>query len=136
MQDSSKLLDLCRQNIIFEQLDDLCHCIAIIAADREVVVMRVKNRLDPEYNASTSAGYRDVALNLMVTSRSAAELGVDMHICEVQLVLRSMAEIKVCFLVYISHIRCALALVITFVCSDQTLEGHKRYVAFRNLLGE
>ena len=55
----------------------------------------MKNRLDPSYDAAASGGYRDVALNVRIASAAAAALGVDGHVCEVQLLLRPFAEIKV-----------------------------------------
>ena len=56
--------------------------------------MRVANRMDPGYDGRASAGYRDVALNLRVGSEAAARLGVERHVCEVQLILRQFAELK------------------------------------------
>ena len=55
----------------------------------------MKNRLDPGYDAAASGGYRDVALNLRLTGVAARELGVETHVCEVQLLLRPFAELKV-----------------------------------------
>ncbi len=69
---------------------------------------RVKNRLDPQYNAAASGGYRDVNLNLMMHTREAHQLGLVGHVCELQLVLRGVAEVK-------------------------GAEGHHNYVMFRNL---
>ena len=61
----------------------------------QVEVIRIKNRLDPAHNAARSAGYRDVALNLRVMCAAARRLGVDTHVCEVQLLLRKFADLKV-----------------------------------------
>ena len=61
----------------------------------QVEVIRIKNRLDPAHNAARSAGYRDVALNLRVMCAAARRLGVDTHVCEVQLLLRIFADLKV-----------------------------------------
>ena len=126
---------------MFKSLEDLCSCLAAIAADRDVVVVRVKNRLDPEYDAVASTGYRDVALNIRVVSEEATELGVESHICEVQLVLQAVAEIKVPILHHICHSAAFVCMVMhiltaVLVCPSQSAEGHKRYVAFRDLLGE
>ncbi len=57
--------------------------------------VRVKNRLDPDYNAEESLGYRDVALNLRVVTAETRQLGSETHVCEVQLLLRAFAELKV-----------------------------------------
>jgi hypothetical protein len=97
-------------------------------------VARVKNRMDPDYDAAPSAGYRcaplilhyecmhthtsmylcmftctqtrarahthtqcrNVALNLRIVNGEARRLGIEMHVAEVQLLLRSFAELKVC----------------------------------------
>jgi len=53
------------------------------------------------------AARRDLCINLRITSSLAVALGVEMHMCEVQLLLKSVAEIK------------------------QTT-GHKNYVKFRD----
>ena len=91
----SLLVDVCRQSIAFESLAELTACLRAIAADPEVTVVRVKNRLDPAYDSADSAGYRDVALNLRIVSAAAQDLGVETHVCEVQLLLKSFAELKV-----------------------------------------
>ena len=57
-------------------------------------VVRVKNRYDNARGAA-AGGYRDLSLNLRVTSVEAQELGVDGHVCEVQLILQSFHELKV-----------------------------------------
>lgn len=107
-QDVSRLLDVCRQAIVFETLRDLAACLGTIADDDDVVVLRVKNRYDPAYDAEASWGYRDVNINLRFRSPTALMLGVSSHVCELQLMLRGVAALK----------------------SD---EGHRNYVAGRNL---
>lgn len=56
-------------------------------------------------------GYRDVAVNLRVTSQQSAELGLEWHVAEVQLLLRAFADVK----------------------AD---DGHARYIRWRNMRGE
>ena len=90
------LSDLCRQSIVFRDAAGLAGCLRAIADDPDAEVVRVKNRLDPGYDAAASAGYRDVGLNLRLLSAQARELGVEAHVCEVQLILRPYAELKVC----------------------------------------
>ena len=87
-QDVSRLVDLCREGIVFDRLSDLAACL-------EARVVRVKNRLDPAHRSGASAGYRDVALNLRLAGPAARRLGLDMHVCELQLLLRSFAQLKV-----------------------------------------
>ncbi|EKX46509.1 hypothetical protein GUITHDRAFT_107714 [Guillardia theta CCMP2712] len=106
--DVSRLLDVVRQCIVFEQLEDLCECLERILGDPEIVVMRIKNRLDPSFDARTTGGYRDVAVNLRVVTERTRELGVAGHVCELQLLVKGFMDLR-------------------------TTEGHKRYVAYRNL---
>jgi len=106
--DVSRLLDVVRQCIVFERLEDLCECLERILGDPELVVMRIKNRLDPSFDARTTGGYRDVALNVRVVTERTRELGVAGHVCELQLLMKEYMELR-------------------------TAEGHKRYVAYRNL---
>ena len=94
-QDVSRLLDLCRQSIYFESLAGAAACLAAIARDGDVAVARVKNRLDPDLDAAATAGYRNLAVNLRLVTPEARALGVETHVCEVQLLLVSMAAIKV-----------------------------------------
>jgi hypothetical protein len=94
-QDASRLVDICRQSIVFDTAAGMTACLRAIAADREAALLRVKNRLARGYDARLSAGYRDVALNLVLSTREARELGVENHVCELQLVLRPFADLKV-----------------------------------------
>ena len=63
--------------------------------DPEAVLVRVKNRFDPDYDSGLSGGYRNLAVNLRVVTDATMALGVETHVCEVQLLLLSMALIKV-----------------------------------------
>lgn len=71
-QDASLLLDLCRQCIMFEDVADIAACLRVISADLDVHIVRIKNRLDPRYNAAITAGYRDVVLNLRIANELTA----------------------------------------------------------------
>ncbi len=94
-QEVSKLIDICRQSIVFESISDLTKCLVSISDDDDVIILRVKNRLDLGYNAALSAGYRDVCLNLRFSSELTQSLGLQWHVCEVQLVLLPYAKLKV-----------------------------------------
>ena len=96
------------QAIVFETLRDITACLTLISADPDVVILRIKNRLDPDYDAGLSGGYRDVNINLRFASPATARLGIGTHVCEVQLMLLGVAKLK----------------------SD---EGHRNYVQGRNL---
>ena len=55
-QDVSRLVDVCRQSLVFRDAAGLAKCLQIIRDDPDVVVVRVKNRLDPDFDSSVSAG--------------------------------------------------------------------------------
>ena len=83
------------QSIYFKDLQGMIKCIEAISADEESRVERVVNRLHPTYDSTNTAGYRDVSLNLLLRTPETVRLGLGGHVCEVQLVLVSFAEIKV-----------------------------------------
>jgi hypothetical protein len=89
-------MDLCRQSIVFDDPAGVSACLEAIATDHEVRLVRLGNKLDPDHDARASAGYRDLALNLRLVTEATERLGVEWHVCEVQLILRRMAELKVC----------------------------------------
>ena len=88
-------MDICRQSIVFEDLAGVATCLGAIRQDPDAEVVRVKNRFDPAYDPRLSAGYRDLALNIRIISAEIRGLGVENHVCEVQLILRAFAELKV-----------------------------------------
>jgi len=108
--DTSRLLDVCRHAIIFETIKDLSRCLDVIVGDTDVSIERIKNRFSRAYDPDESAGYRDFSINLRLVTPETIALGVEAHVCEVQLILKSFANIK-------------------------TLNGHKRYIAWRNWRG-
>ena len=73
----------------------LAACLQEIAADPEIEILRIKNRFDRKYDSIKSAGYRDIGLNLKVQTGDTVLLGVDQHVCEVQLQLLPFAQLKV-----------------------------------------
>jgi len=105
--DVSLLLDLVRQCIVFESMQDLLKAMRSIQDDGELEVVRIKNRMSAKYDARHSGGYRDCLVNVRIKTELTKKLGLDNHVCELQLILKQ-------FMVH------------------RTLEGHKRYVAFRN----
>jgi len=118
--DVSKVLDICRQTIVFDNIEDLSHCVAVMRQDKEVQVVRVKNRMDPEeqgggeHTSKVYAGYRDVALNLKFKTEEAEGLGIDGHVCEVRLVYKELAQ----------------------MLQGQRGQGrHQRYIEYRNSRG-
>jgi len=110
MDDVSRLVDITRYQIVFEDLSDLTMCLGQIAIDPHVRIERIKNRMHPSYKSRLTAGYRDVNINIKCLHPAAVALGVDGHVCEIQLVLKSIAELR-------------------------SSEGHALYVQFRNKRG-
>mmetsp|Transcript_18739 Transcript_18739/g.29244 ORF Transcript_18739/g.29244 Transcript_18739/m.29244 type:complete len:109 (+) Transcript_18739:1769-2095(+) len=107
----SRLVDVTREAIVFESISDIEEALLAIEADPDVVVVRVKDRLDPVKSVEDTAGFRCCIINLHVLNYHSVRLGLERHVAEVQLLLRSFAEIK-------SEL------------------GHRRYVAFRNARAE
>ncbi len=103
MQDSSRLLDICRQSIYFKSITDIAACVAAMCSDPDVVICRIKNRFDHGLHAEASAGYRNLAVNLRLDTAETRDVAVETHVCEVQLLLLRMAAIKVWF----EHLLCA-----------------------------
>jgi hypothetical protein len=93
--DVARLLDCCRQSLYFERPRDLLACLRAIAGDAEAQVVRVKNLLEPGRDALATGGYRNVALNLQLRTAETRRLGIDAHVCELQLVTVDFARIKV-----------------------------------------
>ena len=91
----SRLLDLCRQSIVFDSAADVAACIRAVRKDSDAHVVRIKNKLDPAFDACPYGGYRDVAVNLRLSTPAAVRFGLESHICELQLLLRPYAEFKV-----------------------------------------
>ena len=91
----SRLVDICRQCIVFHRVSDLLVCFHAIATDCDVVPVRIKNRMDPDVDSAAWAGYRDVCINLRLVNQRTIDLGAETHICEVQLILASIASLKV-----------------------------------------
>ncbi len=88
-------MDVCRQSIVFDTAAAIAACLGAIGEDDDVILERVKNRMDPEAEFRVLGGYRDVALNLRIDTVETRAMGVETHVCEVQLLLRCFDTIKV-----------------------------------------
>ena len=109
--DVSRLADVCRQAIAFDTPRDLLVCLRAVVSDQDVTIRRVKNSLRTGHNAAATAGYRMVMVNLSVVTDSTRRLGANIHVCELQLLLRQFAALK-------------------------SESGHKRYCVFRDQRAE
>ena len=105
--DGARIIDLVRSMIEFETIEDLTKCLNDIATDPKVGIINVKNRLATSYNSNASAGYRNVALNLILVDEFTMQCQVDIHVCELQLGLAVFEK-------------------------EKNADGHKRYVEWRN----
>ncbi len=67
-------MDLCRHSIVFESVAGILKCLDAISNDPDVVIARIKNRLDPKFDSEVSAGYRNVSVNLRVVTDETKDL--------------------------------------------------------------
>lgn len=109
--DASRLVDLVRSAITFDTLGGLVETLKRIRDDPRVLILQVKNRLALDFDSRESAGYRNVALNLVVIDGETMPEGIDAHVCELQLGVAPIDAIK----------------------ND---EGHRRYVRWRDTVAE
>ena len=59
--DPSRLLDACRETLAYDRPADITAALDAIAADGELVVVRVKNRLDPTLTGERACGKRELS---------------------------------------------------------------------------
>mmetsp|Transcript_47463 Transcript_47463/g.74169 ORF Transcript_47463/g.74169 Transcript_47463/m.74169 type:complete len:382 (+) Transcript_47463:1-1146(+) len=109
--DVSRLLDVCRQAIIFESMGDLVRCLQAIEVDPDIHIVRLKNRFDPRMDARETAGFRNICLNVQLSNFDTIRLGLTNHVMEVQLLLSEFAEIR-------------------------GAAGHQRYITYRDARAE
>lgn len=107
--DPGLLIDLVRSSITVDSIKELYECLDRIKADVDVAVLQIKNRFKED--AVTSGGYRNVALSLVLVTDATIRLGMESHICELQFGLKEMEKVK-------------------------SIDGHKRYVKWRNAISE
>jgi hypothetical protein len=62
--DPSRLVDLCRQRLVFDRAADLATCLEAMRADPSVEILRVRNSMAPEHDSVASAGFRVLDLRL------------------------------------------------------------------------
>jgi hypothetical protein len=91
--DVSRLLDVCRCRIVFDDVRAAALCLRLIMRTLSVSVLRVKNTLTASHDAAASGGFRAVVLNVCLDTAETRRLGLENHVCEVQLVLREFAAV-------------------------------------------
>lgn len=89
---ASKVLDLVRSGITFDNAADLAKCLELIRNDERCAVLSVKNWFREDFVAET--GYRKVGLTLIIVDEDTIREGVERHICEVILSLKAFDEKK------------------------------------------
>jgi hypothetical protein len=107
----SGLVDIVRSAITFSTIEGIIQTLKKIRDDQRVTILQIKNRLDPDVSSAESAGYRNLALSLIIVDDTTMPDGLDTHICELQLGLSAIDEVK-------------------------NAEGHRRYVKWRDMLAE
>mmetsp|Transcript_25702 Transcript_25702/g.64803 ORF Transcript_25702/g.64803 Transcript_25702/m.64803 type:complete len:108 (+) Transcript_25702:177-500(+) len=88
------LLDISRNSLVFETMEDLTICLRNIATDENVRVERLKNRMSPSHPSRETGGFRDVVINLKVTNEEAVSLGAELTVCEVRLMLVDFCNVR------------------------------------------
>lgn len=116
--DCSFLVDVCRDMMVFERVDDISEMLDRMRQDPQIKIVRIKNRLEPSYDSSLSAGYRDVMLNIKLDNSESRGLGIQNHVAEIQLIPSAVYAMR----------------------AEEAFDhsqhfGHANYVRWRNLRG-
>ena len=106
-----RLVDLVRSSITCQNPPQILKVLQRIRCDPAVGIIRVKNRLHPEYDSSLSAGFRNLSLNIIVVDADTCKACTASHVCELQLGLQTINDLK-------------------------SEGGHKRFVSFRDMRAE
>eukprot|EP00756_Hemistasia_phaeocysticola_P050762 Hpha_TRINITY_DN25949_c0_g1::TRINITY_DN25949_c0_g1_i1::g.185357::m.185357 len=88
--DVGRLLDVARLALVCDNFAAICRLlesIKIAVSETRLVILRGKDRLQPDFPAATeTSGYRDLVLNVGLPGHD--------HLCELQIQLRSLFELK------------------------------------------
>ena len=76
-------------------------------------MVHFKNRFLDAYDAKSTAGYRNASLSVVLVDAVTSSLGVESHVCELQLGIAEVEAVK--------H------------GLGSSGSGHQRYITFRNL---
>eukprot|EP00960_Hanusia_phi_P071472 767561-Hanusia_phi.AAC.10 len=89
----SQLSDICRERIVFQDTKTLLQCLQSVLDDKELRVVSATNTMRDAL-ISTSVYHVGVTLNLCIASAQTHSLGITRHVCELQLMLRELAELQ------------------------------------------
>jgi hypothetical protein len=68
---------VCRESIYFQSVPDMIACMRMISEERELVVVRVKNRMHLEEEDLLNIGFRHVCINVRVQNYEAEQASSD-----------------------------------------------------------
>ena len=91
---ASRLVDLVRASVVYDDVGSLAAAIRTIRADPELIVVGKKNTLSLAHDSRTSAGYRNVALSILIIDPFTTSLGLETHVCELQLGLKDIEALR------------------------------------------
>lgn len=118
--DARFCIDLVRASITFQSFDAITECVKRIREDPRACVVHAKNRFRREYDAKGTAGYRNVSLSIVLVDAVTSSLGVETHVCELQLGIAPFEDLK--------H-----SMGGDVEAGGGGESGHQRYKRFRNL---
>eukprot|EP00854_Cymbomonas_tetramitiformis_P001701 gene1701-2358_t len=87
--DFHKLTDIVRCSLVYDRLMGLCCALDYILEhiqEHGFCILRVKNRLHPDFDTKENGGYRDVSINVVSQQTG--------HVCEIQLHWLSIFKVK------------------------------------------
>lgn len=91
--DVSRLLDICRERIVFEKLQDLTDCLEAVRCDEELIIVRIKSSMTkPGLKPVINSGLGFISINVRIDNCQTRKLAIHTHVCELQLMLKGFAE--------------------------------------------
>ena len=83
--DASRLIDLVRTIVVFDDIDGVVAFVEALCDDPALAVVGSKNALSATFDSRENAGYRNINLSVLVVDSLAFSQGLDAHVCELQL---------------------------------------------------
>jgi len=83
--DASRLIDLVRTIVVFDDIDGVVAFVEALREDPALAVVGSKNSLSTIFDSRESAGYRNINLSVLVVDSLAFSQGLDAHVFELQL---------------------------------------------------